>query len=271
MKTVIIYNQFNHDAVVAAAIAAAHYPNAVALDFGKHVKDDYDQYIWIGVSPMKVNVKNSKSRKHTVFLNKTYDGKVGKVKDFSDSDFMADFPMEGGVLDNEDSLAQDVCIDTFHRDSLCEKVCASLKVTDPLMRKLAFHVSGFHSKKTEAQYLAFIYFNLAEAHNCILTGDKFVVRETDKDDVAKYMAQARVSAKMLKDSYYPTKMVDGGFSKLVAYTAFSDFNFHLALRMVKLAHEKFINISMGINGLIVYTNLQDTSTIRVENTPVVVN
>lgn len=272
MKTVIIYNQFNHDAVVAAAIAASFYPNAVALDFGKHVKDDYDQYIWIGVTPIKMNIKNSKSSKHTVFLDRTYDGKIKKIKDFTDSDFMAEAPLAQNENVSEEMSSLEVVVDdTRHRDSLSEKVCAALNVTDPLMRKLAFHVSGFHSKKTEVEYLAFIYYNLFEASNCILTGDKFVARDTTKEDVAKYMVQARIIAKLLKDSYYPARVLDGGFSKLVAYTVFSDFNFHLALRMVKMAHESFINISMGINGLIIYTNLQDTSMIRVENTPTVLN
>ena len=242
-STVIIFNKFNYDAVIAAAILSREIGNAVAVDVSQMVPTDADTYVWLGLTPANKpghfsNVTMNKE--HIVVTNKS----PIAIKKKRFSWFRRQEVME--VTQEEE------CISDY---TLIQAAFERFELTNTDYRKLAFHVAHFHMRNTEVDYLAFVYDNLLHAEECLRNGTPFSVR--NEINVKRYIEAVGEAKRNLSSNYRYKDIREGDSTRTVLYTTMDGFGFHLTLRLIKLVHKSFMNTAMGMNGQVFYTNMKN--------------
>ena len=259
--TVIIYNKMNMTAVIAAAICMKEMPDAIALDVTQLVPDDCENYFWIGVDP-KENVidfwQRVKTKNHVVLI----DDAPLKPLFIQLNPFKTKFP-EQELIDNSDHLK--------HKVTLIKKAVDHFELKDELFSKLDFHVARFYDKCIEVEFLTFVYMNLLEAQNCLDSKMEFKIQITTDKDIERYLNDVKIVKSKFANSHMHTTVLDGEKVRHVLQTAFSDFNVHLALRLSKLVHMNFLNMTMGMSGAVAYTNMRHIVFEKNVSRPLVLN
>lgn len=244
MKNLIIYNSFSAEAVLAAALLK-HELACPALDATKSPCFTYDRYIWVGVDPSAVmsGLYDMTSDREHIVINHETQPKTNKVLSWINNLFHSKEEEEEG--------------DGFPviKTTLLELACNALELNFAPYRRLAFKFSFFYAKDTSIEDLAFVYKNLLRAEATLETDEIFTVGFATPTDEAKYLEDAQSIKKGLRNNYSIGVIKGKHADKQVVYTAYSGFQYHLALRVIRLAHQNYVNVSMGLNGLTTYSNL----------------
>lgn len=249
MSTAIIYNRLNSEALLATAILMAEFTEDVcAYDVTQLVEEKAAQYVWIGVDP-RANFEEflfkTKDKEHRIFVSKEEKKAYTATKLFN-------FWTKKQVEVEESSDGTDVVF----RNTLIHDVCQAFGLTNEDYVKLDFHMARFHKKMTEIEYLAFIYANLVEADIALTNSVAYRVKSVTTTDIADYLDNVKRVKSRLESRYAHAVCQDGEVVKKALHTSFHGFEFHLALRIMKLAHKNFLNTSMGMSGAILYSNMR---------------
>lgn len=264
----VVYNRLNHESLLAAAILVAEVVEVEAVDISQLIHDDSEEYVWIGIEPITSygSFRDASGEKtHTVIL-----GDNSKVNAVSKVSRLAVF---SGLYTNEQEhlTEDDFDCDAGIRRTLIDKVCEHFEIDAPEYRKLALHASKFHDKKAELEYLAFVYKNLKEADRCLYDNEKFKVQEVTQTDVDLYLADMQKAKKNFRNRYQELRVQDGGKVRNAIYTTMNDFGYHLSLRLIRLAHENYLNLSMGLSGTIAFSNMRQVRFEDANTTPILMN
>jgi hypothetical protein len=245
-STTVIYNRLNYDAVIAAAIVKKNAEDVTVIDISQDIPEGCDKYIWLGVEPSYHNgsfMKRHLMKEHIVI---TDNGDGGTVATISETGSKKSLVIKTSKED-EDTLAV--------KRTLIDRVCEQFALFNEEYVKISFHVSRFHNKDTEIEYLALVYTNIVEADKCLSGHGDYSVKNCTSSDIERYMTDIR-TAKFAFNKNYRKAVVktDNGFPMAI-HTTMNDFGYHLALRLIKLVHTYFLNITVGLNGVQAYTNV----------------
>lgn len=244
-QTAIIYNKQNLAAVIAAAIALTNNPDSQAYDVGQLVSDEHDNYFWIGVEPRK-NIAEfyhrTRMKQHTVIVE------PAPVEPLA----IQLHPFKTKYPEIEEKKED---IFGFH-PTLIGLTCRELLLANEEYCKLDFQVSHFYEKSLEIEYLALVYVNLQAAEQAIINGTPYQVKATTDKDIKNYLHDIQKVKTSFNYGYKHTKVQDGSKVRIAVHTSNSDFSFHLALRLTRLVHRNFLNMTMGMSGVIAYTNMR---------------
>lgn len=242
----IIYNRLNLSAVIATAIIKNSFEGAKVYDVSVLVPTDSEHYIWVGVDP-KRNIaeffSTVSSKQHDFVL----EPEPIKPLRIQLNPFKTQYP-ELEDTKNEEGI--------HIKSSLIKSACEVFGIKDEGYDKLDFHVARFHDRGTEIEYLAYVYANLKHAERCIVDGIMFTPK-TGVDEIEIYMRDIKRVRNVFHTGYRQTTLMAGEKVLPVVHTSISDSSFHLALRLMRLAHSNFINMTMGMSGAIAYTNVRN--------------
>lgn len=245
-STTVIYNRLNYDAVIAAAIVKKHVEDVTVIDISQDIPEGCDKYIWLGVEPSYHNgsfMRRNSLKEHVVIVD---NGEGGTVATISAEGSKKSLTIKT-TREDEDTLSV--------KRTLIDRVCEQFALWNEDYTKISFHVSRFHAKDTEIEYLAFVYKNIIEADRCLNSTNQYQVKVCTESDIEKYMTDVRTAKFTFNKNYRKTVVkTDNGFP-IVLHTSMNDFGYHLALRTIKLAHKYFLNITVGLNGVQAYTNV----------------
>lgn len=262
-KTIVVYNSLNHDSLLAAAIFKTECLDSHAVNINRIIPDDRDLYVWIGVEPTAIGFALNKKAEHVV-ISDIYNKNAG----YSNRD-----PKTGNLTSNKHPLSfkNEFFLETHKTISLCERVCDIFEFRNENYHKLGLHATNFHERETEKEFLVFIYVNLVRAEQSLVTGLPFTVSEANADDERHYFETVEKIKKDFPSIYRLETMYDQeGSRRQVVCTTMNDFSFHIALRMIRLVHKNFANTVYGMNGLFVYTNLDNIKFAKIEDHPSIV-
>lgn len=263
MSTAVIYNRLNSEALLATAILMTEFSEDIkAYDVTQLVEQEADQYIWVGVDP-KVNFEEfsfkTKDKTHHVFISK----EEKKLTDWKRS--LNPWAKKVQEFENDDGT------DVKFRNTLVHDVCQAFGLSNEDYVKLDFHLARFHKKMTEIEYLAFVYANLVEAEITLSNGTPFRVKSVTATDIADYLNSIKRIKTRLETRHMHAVCQDGDITKKAIKTSFSGFEFHLALRVMRLAHKNYINTSMGMSGAILYSNMRYLQVTNQGDKPMLLN
>ncbi len=262
-NTVLVYNKQNMCSVLAAAMVhgqIAEEQSTAILDVTQLVPDDAQRYIWIGVDPRESfkEFYRKISGKNNTIIN---DPGPAKPLPFQFNPFKTRFPKEEPVEEGMEDVAS----------TLIHKAGKAFGFDEELYMKLNFHASRFYGMDAEIEHLAYVYKNLLNAETAIHRKTRFVPKEVLQEDVERYMHDTRLVASTYTNSSLKVKVLDGERVKEAVQTTFSDFRVHLALRISRAAHSNFLNLSMGLSGVIAYSNMRHLIFDKQYGEPVVLN
>lgn len=260
IKSVIVYNHLNYEAVLAAAIIKQENPTMTAVTITHVIPTDYDTYIWVGIDPDKNTYKvfhDVRDKNHVVLL-----GDIDHVERRNPK-----IPLDSDATPGDDIKM---------RATLIEQVCKDITLVPAdaqqtsEYQKLAFHASRFHSRTTELESLALVYAALLYAQNTLWDDEPFIVPSVNEQHIKDYQVDSTRAKRGFINNYKSVRVVHEGLSKTLFYTATDGFGYHLMLRMIKLTHKNYMNVIYGMEGPIIYTNLLG---LNLENTsnPLVLN
>ena len=253
MSTLVIYNSFSSEAVITAAILK-YQLLATAVDVTKNPGMQYSRYIWVGVDPSADNgsfYDITSDREH-IIINHEVGEKSHQILGWLSRFFKKD----GG--EGEDDGYPVI------KTTLIDLACTALELDFEPYRKLAFKLGFFYDKDTSIEDLAFVYKNLLRAEATLETDDEFTVGQVTAADEAKYLEDVQGVKKGLRNNYSIGVIRGKNADKPVVYTAYSDFRYHLALRVIRLAHQNYVNICMGLGGVTTFSNLPVVPEIKTE-------
>lgn len=224
-KVVVVYNHFNIEAILASAILKQCYNDFKIINIAQNIPSEGDLYVWLGVDQSQMDVKAMLGKKEHMTYS-THDQK------------------EADEIGRRPSIIDQVCLDFMVRD------------TERLI-KISFLASRFYMSSQQDMALndlAYIYNEMKNAV-AVLNGVQRPYM-SDEEVVAQYLKDVKIIQAQFRDNYKQVAVAEGRRYEKVIYTTFSDHNFVLALRLMKLAHANFINHTNGLNGQLVYSNLE---------------
>lgn len=246
-NTTIIYNKQNLSAVIATAILMSELHGVDVVDVSQLVNTDSDSFIWVGVDPKKHIDHFMFSTRHKEHIVITEEERSVSVMEIL-SPFNRKPALEVGE-DHGDHMAV--------KPTLIDLVCKRFGLDNEDYKKLDFHTARFYERKTEIEYLAFVYANLLEAAKCIAKNNNFSMKNTTAADVHQYLLDIKAVKSNFTSNYQQATVQDGNTVKNAIHTSISDSSIHLVLRLTRLVHRNFLNMSMGMSGAIAYTNMRD--------------
>lgn len=267
ISSTIVYNRLNHEAVLAAAILASKLENTKCVDIAQRIDDDSDQYIWIGIEPVPGigsfhETINNKT--HVVIVNGLHSiNAVTKVKKA--------FMIFGRYTSEEKHISEEEMCDVGVRRTLIDRACEYFNIQESDFDRLAFHASKFHDRKAELEYLAFVHKNVKQAERCLIAGEHFQVMYPNQGDVESYLSEMSRIKKSFSTGYQEITVLDGDRTRSALYTTISDSSYHLALRLIKLSHVNYLNLSMGLCGPIAFSNMKRLKFTQDQQQPILLN
>lgn len=248
----VVYNRLNHESVLAAAILMSQIVNAQAVDVSQLIYDGSTEYIWIGIEPVPGLGSfhdTSAHITHTVILDRNPQiNAVSKVRRV--------MSVLGPFGKDKEHFAEESDCDLGVKRTLIDKVCEHFEIEGQEFQKVAFHAANFHKRDAELPWLAFVYNNLIIAEQALKTGQPYIVDHSSDSVVDKYKQAVEVAKRNFTNCYKEVKVQDGGKVKTALFTTMNDFGFHVALRLIRLSHTNFLNLTMGLSGTIAYSNMQ---------------
>jgi hypothetical protein len=235
-KTLVVYNKLNHESLIAAAILKSENPTFETVDIHGLIHEDFESYIWLGIDP-------------DPSVNEIFH----RLRDKQNEIIKEDFKETDYAVENRTDVAV--------RSTIIEKMMLSFDLDDnEVYKKISFHAGHFHDKKTEPEYLLYVYDTIQDAYESLVYGKPFTV-ESDTPDIKEHMASYKLAVerakKALQGNYNSATTFHNNVKKNLFHTCIATQDFHLMLRMIKLSHENFINVTQGIHGTILFTNLHN--------------
>ena len=228
MKTVVVFNPGNMEAVVAAAIVKDRYPAAMVVDVAKAIPSGADQYLWLGVEP-SVNMIEDKSvwrKDHIV----AFSGKP-----------LSQFKVSVGgpswkTLQPKES----------YQPNLAGRVLDYLRIDAGRFAGLVDMVHRFYDKDLDISTLAFIYEGCKTAL-ASLSGSEFFLAYPSLEQQERYMA----AVKAAKTELHGNVAVQTGKMKGVK-TTFAQFcnvkDVWLCRRLISFTYAHYAHTKMRLNG-----------------------
>lgn len=263
----VVYNRLNHEAVLATAILISHLEDARAIDVSQRVEDMSQEYIWIGVEPVTKTGgihSNIINKNHVVIVD-------GNPEVNATTKVKKTFMMLGNYIKRKEHRTEESNCDLGLRRTLIHRVCEHFDIQDDIYQSLAFHAAKFHDKTTSLQHLAFVYRNIMLAEECLLTGKAFKAQYPQAGDIQQYMQAAQLAKKGFDQSYRQIVVQNGTRVCSALYTTISDSRYHLALRLIKLSQQNFLNMTLGMSGSIAYSNMRQLRFDKDQNPPILLN
>lgn len=222
-KVTVVYNHFNLEAILAAAALKQAYSDFDIISVTQLIGKESDMYVWIGIDPEQLIDRDLAS------------GKEHRV--YSSHDVQAA---------DEDGI----------RPGVMEQVCEDFKVrATPQLLRLSFLSAHFYNFDTRVEDLAYVY---NEVKNAIALLHGICVKPITlpSEMKAAYMESVKTVKAQFDRRYKTIHAIDSKDVKDTIYTAFTDFNFIIALRLMRMAHANFVNHSYCLNGQLVYSNMK---------------
>lgn len=217
--TTIVYNHFNIEAILAARILKQCFPEFNVISVAQLINVKSDLYVWIGIEPKELITKELADKK------------------------------EHRVYSSHVKLEAD---DTGMRPSLIDQICLDFMVVRTAnIFRMAFQASCFYNTDINLEDLSTIYHDVV-ASTAFLKG---IPNEQLFNSQDNYMKAVKRVKAQFKQSYLDISVIDGENVKRAIHTTFSDQDFIIALRLMKLAHANFINCTTCLNGNLVYSNM----------------
>lgn len=136
--------------------------------------------------------------------------------------------------------------ETGYRPPMMERVCLDHGISmGHRLIKTAFHVTRFYDRSTPLADLQYVFGELR--HSMSVLGLP-ALQET-------YMEAMEQAKQQLGSGYQISKALDGSSVVKVMVSNIHDTGFALALRLIKLRGIPFVNYSNGVNGSMIYTDL----------------
>lgn len=222
-KVTVVYNHFNLEAILAAAAIKQAYKDFDIISAAQIIEKESDMYVWIGIDPEQLIDRSlAVGKEHRVYS--THDVKAA----------------------DEDGL----------RPGIMEQVCDDFMVrSTPRMLRLSFLASQFYNLDTKLEDLAFVYNEVKNAIG-VLSGVPTKTPTKSDEMQAAYMEAVKVVKSQFTKRYKKIHVFDSDDVKNTIYTAFNDYNFIIALRLMKMAHSNFVNKSHSLNGQLVFSNMK---------------
>lgn len=224
-KVIVVYNHFNVEAILAAAYLKQTYKDFVVISVEQIIPKDADLYTWIGVDPAQIIDRElAAGKEHRVYSS----------HDIKAAD-------EEGI-----------------RPGIMEEVCKDFTIRQtPRLQALMFQAARFYDNKSMGELgdLAFVFNEVRNANN-VLNGIKSKPITSASEMRENYLDAVWYVKAMFNSRYKTIHALDDTKVKDVIYTAFSDYNFIIALRLMKMAHTNFVNQSHSLNGSLIYSNMK---------------
>lgn len=265
-KILVVYNKLSIESVLAATAIAKAYPAVATADMLQKPSELFDTYVWVGVT------MQSKLTRH-------YDREGRKCHIVIQSDKHEESPKSlkdrlMGVLKRdrqERNDYQDETVTVPYKPSLIRLAADLLRFDFEPWRKLDYQVTKFHSAKTEIEMLVYCFLNARAGYEFLEArqtnhgaGFEMVVKPT-VEQINSYFTEIEVAKRNLKNGYVDALQYVKGTPIRVIYTTYSDFRFILIRRLVEMSSEKFINASLGLTGISIFTNLTFTDEMEFNN------
>lgn len=269
MTTAIIYNQFNYKAVITAAIVA----NEVTIDAiydlsGPIPVNEFDKVILVGLDTVR-------GQSDFYGFNKIQERVFISDLDYGDKKIL---PVEIQASAKDEATNQalirtlkdvDPILDGY--PTMIEKAARALDFSMLDYNVLNLYINRFHDKSMDVEHLAFIYDNILKAEASLKSNTRFEVTTILNSDTKRYLDSVQVAKNNFNKSYQIAEVFDNKIKRRVMITTFMGTQYHLALRLIKLVHKNFMNICLGLNGPMVYTNLPDVPKIVLKDNEIVLN
>ena len=233
-KNYAVYNKFNIDAVIAAAVLRSN--GYTVIDNTKVIPEDGETYIWLGIQHNTFNgIINSMKGKEHVYIQETYNTSV-------DSEYYS------SRFDNVRSIFEQVC----------------LKFDIEGGESLGHSLVKFNTNLLTKENLTFIYVNLVKA-NKVLNGDGvFTICQYTENDKSNFEEYVRNSKYKLNGGF-GVQYVETNLGYVKTAITYLTEECHLALRMIRLAHTNYANIAVTANGCMIDTNLSDIRGLTIDS------
>jgi len=269
MATAIVYNQFNYKAVITAAIIANEVYVDAIYDLNNIIPDNgFDKLILVGMDTLSGQAEfyGFNKNQERIFISDLDYGDVKVLRHERHSkNNIGIVPMEPSVDDLTDHIVNGY-------PTMIEKAAKALEFDMVNYSLVNLHLNSFHNKNTDVKYLAFIYENILVADKAIKSKNVYEVPSLFSVDVDKYLEDVKSVKISLNDQYRTTAISDKSKRKrYVVVSTFTGFDFHLVLRLIKLVHNNFMNIALGLNGPMVFTNLHNAPHLDLKENAIVLN
>lgn len=231
-RSCVVYNKFNIDSTLAAAVLKTQEFVGMVIDNTKVIPSNFENYIWLGINP-----------------NLTPEGAFTNILDKKHQVYM---PVKDTTLDDD------------YTRSVFEVICDQLVLPTC---GLGIAINKFYTNELTHEESVRLYANSIHAFDVIngnTKGPFSVLPYNERQEAAFKLYLTGVKTK-LKDGYgiQYVQLSDDKFVK-TAVTCFNDDCFW-ALRLVKLAHKYYANIAVTLNGTLVETNLGDFKNIVMDS------
>lgn len=255
MSKAVIYNQFSYNALLAAAIIKTELEDVSVYDLSTIVEPKHDTYIWVGVEKPLLNWGTDAT--HVILIDNTLISSHFKKTRF---EAFIEKLVFTKANPNETIIPDIVETDglEFRKLTLIDKVCNTFGIPIKKYQKLSHLAEMFHNKDADIKTLSFVYSSLLNAQETVIHNKPFTVPEFDSpSNEDLYLSASREVKGYLNKRYNIIKTRNHFKYETFIYTTCSEFNWHLALRLIKLSHKNFVNASIGANGSLVYGNVNE--------------
>lgn len=265
----IIYNRFNLEAVLAAAMIKTAVPGAQAYDATQDAPLKSVIYFWVGVDPSKVDGFYEKlhSREHKVFVD---EGPI-RPTGLQLNPFKTKFP----------DLPEETQDDFVKKGpSIIDKVIEHFDLSNhESYAALAFHAGHFYDRENQykdvdeqVKFLGFVHTNVLHAEECIANCKPFELLVPISQQVEAYTDAIRKVSSVLSNSYRKITVVDGTKTRNAIQTCVSDpVIYRLVKRLCLLSHSYYVNMTMGLSGPILYSNMRHIKIDQIYGSPLLLN
>ena len=242
LKTIVVYNPANMEAVLAAAIVKQTYPSTEFYEAGVDLPTTGDQYLWLNITPTTTMFPSThglgvwRQAKHFVSLS-GQPLRQFKVKILS---------VGQTVVHNENTEEQPIANSVGY-------LLNYLGIDATKYNGLVELVHLFYERNTDIDTLAYIYANVKRAQESMETG-VFTLEEPSVEQLEKYMKAVQEAKLALNKSYTVRDLIVDKMRTKVILTC-NTKEFWITRRLTSFTYKNYANSVMMLNGPSVQTNL----------------
>lgn len=237
-ESVVIYNRYNIQAFFAAAVFAGRVNSKTdsmfnILDTTSALHTDYDEYIWVGVTP-----------KNPDFLKKTVKKEASHTKT------------------NKGAYQEDL----LRPSSMYEEALRFLGAPETNMYALGNVINRFYDSNLTLAELIFLQRNYVKAKECIEFNERFVpipysefITKEMKEEFNKFMGKVKHKLKNAYRIHYGSL---NGEKIQFCLTALNIEDYCWANRIVRFSHKYYLNVISGFSGYMIDTNIPNLKGIK---------
>lgn len=244
-KTVVVYNKYNMEAVLSAAIIKQHVDVEV-YEASLPISDYADKYVWLGVTPNPgmFGGKEVWEKEHLVATS-------GYP--------LRSFSMKYGKPNYKEVETQTLEYTT----NTTSKIMDYFNIREEKYLGLVEMVHRFYDKNMDLDTLAYVYQNVKNAEESLTTG-VFTLEAPSLEQLHAYMVAVKKAKAELKDNYALKEVSIKGKHKTVIITC-NVKDFWLIRRLSGFVYDTYVNTSMMLRGPSVHSNIDVSQIIDFSN------